>query len=205
MSRSLPNSTRIFQPPLNSLIFRCMSAGRKPRPCSTRWVLFLLDAGSHEGQLVVGFAQPINEAGIGLTLVVGALGDFGGNAFHFILEFLVKRRRRSGLPRERWRPHCAPSLAAGNQCGNPLVWRRCLRLGFWTPAMILSKVDLPAPLRPTRPTRSLPPTASEMFSNKVRSPKWTPIWFRLSMGSEGAMKTPTKVGVSRGSFSVADQ
>ena len=50
--------------------------------------LFLLDAGPHEGQTVVDFAQPIDEAGIGLTLVVGALCDFGRNAFHLILHFL---------------------------------------------------------------------------------------------------------------------
>ena len=51
--------------------------------------LFLLGAGAHEGELVVGFAQAVDQPAIGLALVIGALGNFRGDAGDLGFELLV--------------------------------------------------------------------------------------------------------------------
>ncbi len=56
-----------------------------------------LGAGAHEGELVVGFAQAVDQPGIGFALVIGSLGDFGGDPGDLGLELLVDGEGALGL------------------------------------------------------------------------------------------------------------
>ena len=69
-------------------------------------------------------------------------------------------------------------------------------LGSSTPAMILSMVDLPEPLVPTRPTTSPRPTLNEMCfkaRNSLKNSSWCMILMKYSLrlvsDSEAMLKT----------------
>ena len=82
-----------------------------------------------------------------------------------------RRRRRRGWPRRPSLLHPAPAPAPRRRCAGPAAAAGRRRPAFSRPARILSSEDLPAPLRPIRPTRSPASSEKSAWSSRATWPK----------------------------------
>ena len=80
----------------------------------------------------------------------------------------------SGIIARSWYTVAMPASMASRGLSKATGWppiKICPLVGLWTPAMVLMKVDLPAPLSPSRQWHSPACTATETPARAMTAPK----------------------------------
>ena len=147
-----------------------MSAGLNPSPCKTLWVCSSLAPVPHEGQLVIGLAQTVNQARVGIAFVIRALRDFFRNPVNLSFQLLIDSK--GTLCFFQYRGFLVVLHFLSEVANAVLLWSVNVAFtGVLHTGYDLQQGGFACAVASNESNPVFASYSKEMFSNRVRSPK----------------------------------